>query len=62
MFLGPLKGVVSDLLPAILPYRVVRASRKHKVVRHRTGVAVVLEVGLVDRRRLEMVLPASYQE
>ena len=31
--LGPLKGVVSDLLPAILPYRVVRASSELMVLR-----------------------------
>src|SRR5919112_5005157 len=54
--LGPLQGVVGYLLPTILPYRVVRASGELMVVGHRTGVAVVLEVGLVDCCWLEMIL------
>ena len=46
---GPLKRVVGDLLPAVLPDRVVRASRELLVVCDRPGVAVVLGVRLVDR-------------
>src|SRR5215204_6947384 len=59
---GPLKGVVSDLLPAILPYRVVRASRELLVVCDRAGVAVVLDVRLVDSWRHEVVLPTRYEQ
>src|SRR5215207_10532955 len=60
--LGPLKGVVSDLLPAILPYRVVRASRELLVVCDRAGVAVVLGVRLVDRWRHEVVFSTRYEQ
>src|SRR5918997_2861691 len=61
-FLGPLKGVVSDLLPAILAYRVVRASRELLVVCNGVGVAVVLDVRLVDSGRHEVVLAPCYEE
>src|SRR5829696_141262 len=60
--LGPLKGVVSDLLPAILPYRVVRASRELLVVCNGVGVAVVLDVRLVDSWRHDVVLPTRYEQ
>src|SRR5215207_8879468 len=60
--LGPLKGVVSYLLPAILPHRVVRASRELLVVCNGVGVAVVLGVRLVDRWRHEVVLPTRYEQ
>src|SRR4029450_2902337 len=58
----PLERVVSDLLPSILPYRVVRASRELLVVSDRVGVAVVLGVRLVDRWRHEVVLPTRYEQ
>jgi predicted ester cyclase len=41
---GPLKRVVSDLLPAVLAHRVVGASRELLVVSDGLGVAVVLDV------------------
>src|SRR5918998_3304395 len=61
-FLGPLKGVVCDLLPAILAYRVVRASRELLVVCNGVGVAVVVDVRLVDSGRHEGVLAPCYEE
>src|SRR5215208_3076864 len=60
--LGPLKGVVCDLLPAILPYRVVQASRVLLVVCNALDVAAVLDVRLVDRRRHDVVLAPRYEE
>src|SRR5829696_8056059 len=60
--LGPLKGVVSDLLPAILPYRVVRASRELLVVCDGLAVTVVLGVRLVYSWRHEVVLPTRYEQ
>src|SRR5829696_3728503 len=60
--LGPLKGVVSDLLPAILAYRVVRPSRELLVVCDGVGVAVVLSVRLVDRWRHQVVFSTRYEQ
>src|SRR5215204_3183217 len=62
MLRGPLKGVVCDLLPAVLSHRVVRASRELLVVRYGLGVAVVLGVRLVDSWRHEVVLPTRYEK
>src|SRR5215208_3371163 len=59
---SPLKGVVCYLLPSILAYRVVRASRELLVVCNGVGVAVVLGVRLVDRWRHEVVLPTRYEQ
>ena len=59
---GPVEGVVGDLLPAVLTQRVVRASRELFVVRNGVGVAVVLDVSLVDRWRHQVVLAARYEQ
>src|SRR5215217_4092048 len=59
---GPLKRVVGDLLPTILSEGVVGAPRELLVVCDGLGVTVVLGVGLLDRRRLEVVLPASDEQ
>src|SRR3954468_2934941 len=61
-FLGPLKGVVCDLLPAILAYRVVRASRELLVVCDGVGVAVVLSVRPVERWRHQVVFSTRYEQ
>jgi hypothetical protein len=60
--LGPLKRVVGDILPSVLTQRVVRAPWELLELGNGLGVAVVLEVGLVDRRWLEVVLPACYEK
>src|SRR3712207_4484002 len=59
---GPLQGVISDLLPAVLTQRVVRAPRELLVVCYGLGVTVVLDVGLVDRRRHQVVLSTRNEE
>src|ERR671920_172930 len=63
VFYGPRKGVVGYLLPALAPYHaVVGAAFELLVVRYRLGVTVVLGVGLVDRRRHDVVLAARYEK
>src|SRR5919107_765497 len=63
VFYGPRKGVVGYLLPALAPYNaVVGAAFELLVVGYRPGVAVVLGVGLVDRRRHDVVLAARYEQ
>src|SRR5918994_4166272 len=63
MRLGPLEGVVCYLLPALTPDdAVVRTARKLLVVGNRLGVPVVLDVGVVDRRRHDVVLAARYEQ
>src|SRR5919112_6274322 len=60
---GPRKCVVGDLLPALAPYHaVVGAALELLVVCYRLGVAVVLGVGLVYRRRHDVVLAARYEQ
>ena len=59
---GPLKRVVSDLLPAVLAQRVVRAAGELLVVCDALGVAVVLGVRLVDRWRHQVVLSTRYEQ
>src|SRR5919112_2288671 len=60
---GPRKGVVRHLLPALAPYHaVVGAAFELLVVRYRLGVAVVLGVRLVYRRRHDVVLAARYEQ
>ena len=59
---SPLKRVVGDLLPAILPDCVVRASRELLVVCDGVGVAVVLSVRLVDRWRHQVVFSTRYEQ
>src|ERR687889_2133575 len=60
---GPLEGVVGHLLPALAPYHaVVGAAFELLVVRYRLGVAVVLGVRLVYRRRHDVVLAARYEQ
>src|ERR687883_1210946 len=51
-----------NLLPAILAYRVVRASRELLVVCDSVGVAVVLSVRLVDRWRHQVVFSTRYEQ
>jgi hypothetical protein len=60
--LGPLKRVVCNLLPALLAQRVVGASLKLLVVCDRLGVAVVLDVRLVEGWRHEVVLSTRYEQ
>src|SRR5215216_5307673 len=59
---GPLKRVVGDLLPTILSEAVVGAPRELLVVGYGLGVAVVLGIGLVDRRRHEVVVAPRYEQ
>src|SRR5918995_4274361 len=60
---GPLKRVVCDLLPALSPdHAVVRTPLELLVVCWAVGVAVVLGVGLVHRRRHDVVLAAPYEQ
>src|SRR5687768_11559315 len=59
---GPLKRVVSDLLPAGLAQRVVGAAGELLVVCDALGVAVVLSVRLVDRWRHQVVFSARYEQ
>src|SRR5919112_4573045 len=60
---GPLEGVVGHLLPALATYHaVVGAAFELLVVRYRLGVTVVLGVGLLDRRRHDVVLAARYEK
>src|SRR5688572_19283166 len=58
----PLKGVVCYLLPSVLPHRVVRAAFELLVVCNGLGVAVVLDVRLVDRWRHEVVVAPRYEQ
>src|SRR5918997_7013531 len=58
----PLEGVVCNLLPAVLPHREVRAARELLVLRNGLNVAVVLDVGLVDRWRHQVVFSARYEQ
>src|SRR5215217_4837656 len=61
--LGPLERVVGYLLPAIAPDdAVVGAALELLVVGGALGVAVVLDVGLVDRWRHDVVLAARYEK
>src|SRR4029450_2757824 len=63
MLLGPLEGVVSDLLPAFTTNNaVVGTPRKLLVVGDRLGVAVMLDVGLVDRGRHDIVPVPRYEQ
>ena len=62
MLFGPLKGVVSDLLPAVLAHRVVGAAGELLVVGDALGVAVVLGVRLVDRWRHQVVFSTRYEQ
>src|SRR5215212_6534918 len=55
---GPLEGVVGDLLPAGLAHGEVGAALELLVVGDRFGAPIVLGVGLVDRRRHDVVLAA----
>ena len=60
--LGPLKGVVCYLLPAVLSYGVVGAPWELLVVCYGLGVAVVLDVRLVDRGWHEVVIASRYEQ
>ena len=59
---GPIEGVVSDLLPAILPKYEVLAARELFIVCDGLGVTVVLDVRLVDRWRHEVVFSTRYEQ
>src|ERR671912_95287 len=58
----PLKGVICYLLPSVLPHREVRASFELLVVCNGLGVAVVLDIRLVDRWRHDVVLAPRYEQ
>jgi hypothetical protein len=60
--LGSLERVVGDLLPSLLPHRVVRASWELLVVCYGLGVAIVLHIRLVYRWRHEVVLASRYEQ
>jgi hypothetical protein len=58
----PVKGVVCYLLPSVLPHRVVGAIKELPILSDRLGVAVVPDVGLVDRWRHEVVFSTRYEQ
>src|SRR5215203_6773806 len=58
----PLERVVCYLLPAVLPHREVRAARELLVLCNDLDLAVVHDVGLVDRWRHDVVLAPRYEE
>src|SRR5215208_3953128 len=61
--LGPLESVVGYLLPALTPDdAVVGAALKLLVIGRALGVAVVLDVGLVDSWRHDVVLAPRYEQ
>ncbi len=59
VFRWPDEGVVGNLLPAVLPNGVVRATWELVEVSDRLRPPVVVHVGLVDGRRHDVVVPTG---